>query len=120
MKSAGAMREGAFDFLEKPFEDDVLLEAVRAALAAPKEARLGAVEAAERLADLSRREREVMELLMRGRPNKVIVQELGVSPRAVDAHRARLMVRLGVSSLAEVVRLFVQAEMGPSGPGSAA
>jgi two-component system response regulator FixJ len=117
--AAGAMREGAF-FIEKPFDDGALLGAVRAALAVPDGARPGAAEAVGRFADLSQREREVMDLLVHGKPNKVIAHELGICYRAIEAHRARMMACLGVSSLAEVVKLFVRAEMAAGEPGGAA
>ena len=108
-----AMKAGAVDFVEKPFEDEALLAAVEAALGAPQAS--GAAEAncaAERVAALSPREREVLGLLIAGKPNKIIARDLGLSPRTVEVHRARLMARLGVGSLAEAVRLAVQAELG--------
>ena len=67
-----------------------------------------------RIAVLSPREREVLDLLMAGKPNKAIARDLGLSPRTVEVHRARLMARLDVGSLAEAVRLAVQAGLGPS------
>jgi two-component system response regulator FixJ len=107
-----AMRAGAADFIEKPFDRRALLEATQATLRTshlPGGTR--ANDAAERIAALSPREREVLDLLIVGKPNKLIARELGLSPRTVEAHRARLMSRLGVGSLAEAVRLAVQAEL---------
>ncbi len=109
-----AMKAGAVDFVEKPFDDDALLAAIEAALGGPQAtgaARAG--DAAERVAALSPREREVLDLLVAGKPNKLIARDLGLSPRTVEVHRARMMARLGVGSLAEAVRLAVQAELGP-------
>jgi two-component system, LuxR family, response regulator FixJ len=108
-----AMKAGAVDFVEKPFDDGALLAAVEAALRSPKASgAAGASDAAERVAALSPREREVLDLLIAGKPNKLIARDLGLSPRTVEVHRARLMARLGVGSLAEAVRLAVQAELG--------
>jgi two-component system, LuxR family, response regulator FixJ len=109
-----AMKAGAVDFIEKPFDDEALLAAAEAALGTPQ-AFVGtrAVDAAERIALLSPREREVLNLLVAGKPNKLIARDLGLSPRTVEVHRARLMARLGVGSLAEAVRLAVHAELGP-------
>lgn len=110
-----SMKAGAADFIEKPFDDDVLLDAIRAALARPRGSDRAheAVEATHRLAVLSAREREVLDGLMAGRPNKVIAFELGLSVRTVEVHRARMMHRLGVRQLAEAVRLAVLARMAP-------
>jgi two-component system, LuxR family, response regulator FixJ len=110
-----AMKAGAADFVEKPFDDEALLAATEAALGATRA--FGVVradDAAERIAALSPREREVLDLLIAGKPNKHIARDLGLSPRTVEVHRARLMARLGVGSLAEAVRLAVQAELGQS------
>ena len=114
-----AMKAGAADFVEKPFDDEALLAATEAALGTPRASgAAGAAGAAERIAALSPREREVLDLLMAGKPNKLIARDLGLSPRTVEVHRARLMARLGVGSLAEAVRLAVQAELGlPARPG---
>jgi two-component system response regulator FixJ len=110
-----AMKAGAVDFIEKPFDDDDLLNAVETALtrSGRPERDREAVEAAERLAVLSRREREVLDALMAGHPNKVIAFDLGISVRTVEVHRARMMSRLGVRQLAEAIRLAVMARMAP-------
>ncbi len=106
-----AIKAGVTDFIEKPFDDDTLLAAIGAALdqAQPPPA---AAEAAARIGSLKPREREVLELLMQGKQNKVVALELGLSTRTVEVHRARLMARLDVGSLAEAVRLAVRAELG--------
>jgi two-component system response regulator FixJ len=105
-----AMKAGAVDFVEKPFDDDVILAAIGAALKPAAAQRPGA--AVSRISGLSAREREVLDLLVAGKPNKLIADELGLSPRTVEVHRARLMTRLGVGSLAEAVRIAVRAELG--------
>ena len=108
-----AMKAGAVDFVEKPFDDEALLAATEAALGTPQASGVaGADDAAERIALLSTREREVLDLLVAGKPNKLIARDLGLSPRTVEVHRARLMARLRVGSLAEAVRLAVHAELG--------
>jgi two-component system, LuxR family, response regulator FixJ len=115
-----AMKAGAADFIDKPFDDKALLASVEAALTAPESpppvaagaADPAAAEAAARIAALSPREREVLDRMMAGMSNKAIANELGLSPRTVEVHRARLMARLGVGSVAEAVRLAVRAELG--------
>jgi two-component system response regulator FixJ len=105
-----AMKTGAVDFVEKPFDDEVILAAISTALKPATVQEPGT--AVSRIAELSAREREVLDMLVAGKPNKLIAGELGLSPRTVEAHRARLMSRLGVRSLAEAVRIAVRAEFG--------
>lgn len=107
-----AMKAGAVDFIEKPFTGEALLIAVEAALSKPDrvESRETA-DAARRIARLSRREREVLDALVAGRPNKIIAYDLGISVRTVEVHRARMMERLGVRQLAEAIRIGLMASM---------
>jgi two-component system response regulator FixJ len=103
-----AMKSGAADFLEKPFDDEVLLTAVRSALAAVENASQRDIERAElqqRFATLSRREREVLEGLAAGKPNKTIAFDLGISPRTVEIYRANVMTKMRAVSLSELVRM---------------
>jgi two-component system response regulator FixJ len=107
-----AMKMGAADFIEKPFDGKALLALIEATRFVP--VRTAGVDpassaAAERVATLSPREREVLTLLMEGKSTKLIARDLALSPRTVEIHRARLMARLEVSSLAEAVRLAVLA-----------
>jgi two-component system, LuxR family, response regulator FixJ len=109
-----AMKAGAFDFLEKPYEDEVLLTAVEAAFAnGSMDIIHQAVDAAKRIGTLSPREREVLHALMAGASNKAIAFDLGLSVRTVEVHRARMMQRLGTRQLAEAIRLAVMATLAP-------
>jgi two-component system response regulator FixJ len=110
-----AMKTGAFDFIEKPYSDELLLNAIAAALArgARADQDQETAKAARRIARLSRREREVLDALVAGHPNKVIAFDLGLSVRTVEVHRARMMERLGVRQLADAIRLAVLARLSP-------
>ena len=108
-----AMQHGAHDFLQKPFRDEDLIERVRRALAKDTEARAALEEHKAihaRIESLTPREREVLALMVRGMPNKVMAHELGVSQRTVEIHRARVMEKSGASSLAELVRMVMDVE----------
>lgn len=108
-----AMKLGAIDFVEKPFNDQELLERIQRAIEADQEARRGDRERAEAcalLATLSPREREVLDLLVLGKANKEVADHLGLSTRTVEGHRARLMEKLACGSLAELVRLSLRAQ----------
>ncbi|WP_241665546.1 response regulator transcription factor [Teichococcus oryzae] len=109
-----AMKAGAADFVEKPFDDSALLDTIEAACGRSElpGAAGAASESASRIAELSAREREVLELLMTGKQNKEVARKLGLSPRTIELHRARMLAKLGVGSLAEAVRLAVQAGLG--------
>lgn len=109
--AARAMREGAIDFLVKPVDEPQLLEALaraRARAIAEEEQRRAQRDAAERLALLTRREREVCELVARGLLNKQIAFELGASENTIKVHRARVMHKMRVDSVATLVRLLAQ------------
>ena len=108
-----AMKLGAVDFIEKPFADEVLLAAVRAALeqrATSEEVDAERAAVAERLATLSARERQVLEGLVSGNPNKTIAYDLGISPRTVEVYRANLMTKMQATSLSDLVRMALLAE----------
>lgn len=113
-----AMKAGAIDFVEKPFTESTLLESIERAL--------GMVERSEQadtfgetarasLQKLTPREHDVLEQLVIGRPNKVIAYELGISPRTIEIHRARIMEKMGAQSLSHLVRLALAAGVDPAG-----
>ena len=109
-----AMRAGAFDFIEKPVDDEHLLQSVKNALAEGDKARQSVREsrvAAELIAGLTQREREVLDRLVLGMSNKLVAYELGISPRTVETHRARLQTKLKARDLSNLVRLSIAAGM---------
>jgi two-component system response regulator FixJ len=109
--AAEALRGGAVDFIEKPFRKQALVDAIEAALSVSAEgtASLEREAARARIARLTPREREVLCGLARGRSNKMIAFELGISPRTTEIHRARMMNRLGVSTLSQALRVAFSA-----------
>ncbi|MGB8576687.1 MAG: LuxR C-terminal-related transcriptional regulator, partial [Pseudolabrys sp.] len=114
-----AMKIGAVDFLEKPFDDDLLLASVRSALNKEADAAKHKAEVADiddKLAALSNRERQVLEGLVAGKANKVIAFDLGISPRTVEIYRANLMTKMAANSLSDLVRMAITAGI-LTGPG---
>jgi two-component system response regulator FixJ len=108
-----AMQHGAFDFLQKPFRDQDLIDRIQKAMERDAASRdqlrqLGRTQ--ERLDSLTAREREVLGLMILGRPNKVMAGELGVSQRTVEIHRARVMEKMAARSLAQLVRMMLELE----------
>jgi FixJ family two-component response regulator len=117
--AADAMRRGAVDFLEKPVPPQVLLDRIHQALVQDAENRRNKAEheaIIARLAGLTGREREVVERAVTGMTNKRIAAQLGVSPQAIDAHRAKAMDKLGVGSVAELVQLMMRVDAIPPTP----
>jgi len=103
-----AMQKGAVDFIQKPFRDQELLDRVSEALKTDQKRRSAREEKAEvlaRIEKLTNRERQVLDLVVTGKPNKVIAYELGVSQRTVEIHRARVMEKMRAKSLADLVRM---------------
>jgi two-component system response regulator FixJ len=106
--AVAALKAGARDFLEKPFAEERLFAVVREAIAASQradEAMQSHAAIAARVAKLTPREREVLQRLVEGQPNKTIAYDLGTSPRTVEVQRARVMEKMGARSLAELVRM---------------
>jgi len=113
-----AMKAGAVDFIEKPFDDELILSAIRAALDLYDQTGYRETEIAQtqvKLKSLSVREREVLDGLLAGHPNKTIAYDLGLSARTVEVHRASLMTKMGATSLSELVRMSLVAGLLPSG-----
>jgi two-component system response regulator FixJ len=113
-----AMKEGAIDFIEKPFDDDLFLAAVRSALKlqeqhAQRDAQMSEVQT--RLLGLSERERQVLDGLVAGKANKVIAYDLGISPRTVEIYRANVMTKMQAGSLSELVRMALLVGSQPAG-----
>jgi FixJ family two-component response regulator len=111
-----AMRRGALDFIRKPFREQDLLDRINEALAFDAGKRKNMAERQQlldKVAALSEREREVFHRVAAGEMNKVIAQDLGISVRTVEVHRSRVMERLGVRTLAQLVRIQIEAELAP-------
>lgn len=103
-----AMKSGAIDFIEKPFNDEALLDAIRRAIAFEEQQRNHQsehIQVKKRLSSLTPREREVMDMVTEGKSNKEIANTLGVSAKTIEAHRARVMEKMQAGSLAELVRM---------------
>ncbi|MBT2749504.1 hypothetical protein J7J64_24065 [Lysobacter sp. ISL-42] len=98
------MRKGAANFLEKPFSDEALIDAIRAAIANARN-HAGSEAGDDRLARLSPRERQVMDLVVASKPNKIIADVLGISVKTVELHRSNMMNKLGVRSLPELMKV---------------
>lgn len=111
--AVAAIKQGAFDFLTKPFEEGQLLNRIQAAIRrfrAQREERQDLREIAERLANCTSREREVLELMVQGLPNKGIADALDISPRTVEIHRAHVMEKMAAGSLPALVRMMTRIE----------
>jgi len=112
-----AMRAGAADFIEKPFTDETILASIERALRQGEARRQDRARNAEVLAHVERlteREREVLDELVAGHPNKVIAHHLSISPRTVEIHRARVMEKMQARNLSELVRMALAAGLGVS------
>lgn len=107
--AVAAMKAGAVDFIEKPFEDEVLIEAIKRAATqldeTPAQEDVGSLRA--RLNELSERERQVLSGVVAGQPNKTIAHDLGISPRTVEVHRANIMAKMQARSLPGLVRMIM-------------
>ncbi len=110
--AVAAMKAGAVDFIEKPFEDGVLVDAIRRAASRLEEAPASVEDAASvraRLDGLSERELQVLSAVVAGLPNKTIAYDLGISPRTVEVHRANIMSKMQARNLPELVRMSIAA-----------
>lgn len=109
-----AMKNGAMDFIEKPFDDQTIIDSIRRAVdraASQVDAEQAQTRIRERIASLSERERQVLNGVVEGQPNKTIAFELGISPRTVEVYRAGLMSKMQAKSLAELVRMVMEIDL---------
>jgi two-component system, LuxR family, response regulator DctR len=107
--AVAAVKRGAFDFVEKPFSDNALVDRIELALAASREhleATRSKNKVARALTELTEREREVMQLVIEGKPNKLVADALGISVRTVEVHRARVFDKMNVKSAVELANLL--------------
>jgi two-component system response regulator FixJ len=108
------MKAGAVDFIEKPFEDETLVEAIKRAASQLEESPAAMVDTATlgvRLDSLSERERQVLSAVVAGLPNKTIGFDLGISPRTVEVHRANIMSKMQARNLPELVRMSIAMDL---------
>jgi FixJ family two-component response regulator len=109
-----AMRRGALDFIRKPFHEQNLLDRINEALDiedGKRQAQMDKQQLVERFDSLSQRELEVLELVAQGKMSKVVADDLGISERTVEAHRSHIMQKLGIHTVAQLIRLKIQIEM---------
>jgi len=109
-----AMRRGALDFIRKPFHEQNLLDRINEALDiedGKRQAQMDKQQLVERFDSLSQRELEVLELVAQGKMSKVVADDLGISERTVEAHRSHIMHKLGIHTVAQLIRLKIQIEM---------
>lgn len=114
--AVAAMKTGAVDFIEKPFEDQILIDAIKRAasrLQGPDEAVSDIGSLKLRLDNLSERERQVLSAVVAGLPNKTVAYDLGISPRTVEVHRANIMAKMQARSLPELVRMAIALKIVP-------
>lgn len=110
-----AMKAGAADFIEKPFDDELIMSAIGKAISEQSgtaDARAQKQQLTERIASLSAREREVMEALVEGKANKAIAHDLGISARTVEVYRANAMMKMHAKTLSDLVRMATIAQLG--------
>ncbi|MFA9460057.1 response regulator transcription factor [Thiohalorhabdus sp. Cl-TMA] len=112
-----AMKAGAFDFLEKPCSEEVLLDTIQRAIEQDREVRKRTQEScrlAARMENLTQREREILDQIRAGKANKVIAIELGLSERTIEAHRSRIMEKLEARSLSDLIQMILQVNPDPN------